>query len=102
MGNDVLFFPVMTEVKDELNQVTEIEEYKRMAFCEKKSTPQTEFFEAGRNGIKANCVLIPNTLDYNGESKVRYKDKVYSVYRTYERADDCIELYCEVRSGDQD
>lgn len=102
MGNDVLFFPVVTEVRDELNQVEEIEEYKRMAFCEKKSVPQSEFFEAGRSGIKASCVLIPNTLDYNGESKVRYKDKVYTVYRTYERADDRIELYCEVRAGDQD
>lgn len=102
MGNDVLFFPVVTEVKDELGQVEEVEDYLRMAFCEKKSTPQTEFFEAGRNGIKANCVLIPHVLDYSGESKVKYKDKVYSVYRTYERADDRIELYCEVRTGDQD
>ena len=101
MGNDVLFFPVVTKTEDELGQVEEVEEYSRMAFCEKKSTPQSEFFEAGRNGIKANCVLIPNTLDYNGESTVRYKDKVYSVYRTYERADDRIELYCEVRLGDQ-
>ena len=100
MGNDVLFFPIVTEVTDELGQVEETEEYVRMAFCEKKSTPQAEFFEAGRSDIKASCVLIPHTLDYNGESKVKYKDKVYSVYRTYERADERIELYCEVRLGD--
>ena len=94
-----MFFPVVTEVRDELGQEEEIVEYERQVFCEKRSTPQTEFFEAGRSGIKANCVLIVHTLDYSEEDTLRYKDKVYSVYRTYERPDDRIELYCEVRSG---
>ena len=98
MGNDIMYFPVTIKEEDELGQVVETETYSRMVFCEKRSTPQVEFFEAGRDGITASCVLITNVLDYEGESKVKYKEKVYSVYRTYERPDDRIELYCEVRS----
>ncbi|MBP0803712.1 phage head-tail adapter protein, partial [Bacillus anthracis] len=33
------------------------------------------------------------------ERKVKYRDKEYSIYRTYERDDEKIELYCEVKAG---
>jgi len=99
LRNDILFFPIVTTVKDELGQIDEVEEFTRQVFCKKKSIPQNEFFHAGQSGIKANCVLIVNVFDYQEEAKVKYKDKIYSVYRTYEKNDETIELYCEVRTG---
>ena len=33
-------------------------------------------------------------------TKVKYREKEYNIYRTYERNDEKIELYCEVKSGD--
>jgi SPP1 family predicted phage head-tail adaptor len=99
MGNDILFFPIVTIVEDDLGQVEEIEEFIRQVFCEKKSVPQSEFFAAGQSGIKASVVLIVNIFDYQDETKVKYRDKVYHVYRTYERSDENIELYCAVKAG---
>ncbi|MFC3883755.1 phage head closure protein [Bacillus songklensis] len=97
--NDILFFPVVTTVEDELGQKEEIEDYSRQVFCEKNSASRAEFFSAGQNGIKASCVLIINLFDYQKETRLKYENDIYSVYRTYERSDERIELYCEVRAG---
>jgi SPP1 family predicted phage head-tail adaptor len=99
MFNDILFFPIVTFTKDELSQIEETEVFSRQVFCEKKSVPQSEFFQAGQSGIKASYVLIVNFYDYQNETKVKYCDKVYHIYRTYERQDEKVELYCEVKSG---
>ena len=97
--NDILFFPVVTTIEDDLGQVEEKEDFTRQVFCQKKSVPQSEFFQAGQSGIKAACVLIVYTLDYQEEQKVKYRKEEYSIYRTYERDDEKIELYCEVKAG---
>ncbi|MBD5798407.1 phage head-tail adapter protein [Bacillus pseudomycoides] len=97
--NDILLFPVVTTIEDDLGQKEEIETFSRQVFCEKKSVPQSEFFQAGQSGIKASCVLIVHLLDYQEEQKVKYREKEYSIYRTYERNDEKVELYCEVKAG---
>ncbi|PDY48449.1 phage head closure protein [Bacillus pseudomycoides] len=97
--NDILLFPVVTTIEDELGQKEEFEEFIRQVFCEKKSVPQSEFFQAGQSGIKASCTLIVHLLDYQEEQKVKYREKEYSIYRTYERNDEKVELYCEVKAG---
>jgi SPP1 family predicted phage head-tail adaptor len=97
--NDILLFPTITTVEDELGQIEEIEDYNRQVFCEKKSIPQNEYFQAGLNGIKASAILIVPVFDYQEEVKLKYKEKEYTIYRTYERDDERIELYCEVRIG---
>lgn len=97
--NDILFFPVVTTTTDDLGQVEVTEWFTRQAFCEKKSISQNEFFQAGQNDFKPECVLIVYSLDYQEEQKVQYNNKTYSIYRTYERDDERIELYCEVKAG---
>ncbi|MEH6975904.1 MULTISPECIES: phage head closure protein [Bacillus] len=97
--NDILLFPVVTTIEDELGQKEEIETFSRQVFCKKKSVPQSEFFQAGQSGIKASCALIVHLLDYQEETKVKYGEKTYSIYRTYERDDEKVELYCEVKAG---
>lgn len=73
--------------------------FSRQVFCKKKSVPQSEFFQAGQSDIKASHVLIVHVLDYQDERKVKYRDKEFSIYRTYERDDEKIELYCEVKAS---
>ncbi|MDA1620154.1 MULTISPECIES: phage head closure protein [Bacillus cereus group] len=97
--NDILFFPVVTTTKDDLGQIEVSEDFTRQVFCEKKSISQNEFFQAGQNGFKPKCVLIVYSLDYQEEQKVQYNNKTYIIYRTYERDDERIELYCEVKAG---
>jgi SPP1 family predicted phage head-tail adaptor len=97
--NDILFFPVAKTTKDDLGQIEVSEDFTRQVFCEKKSISQNEFFQAGQNGFKPKCVLIVYSLDYQEEQKAQYNNKTYSIYRTYERDDERIELYCEVKVG---
>lgn len=97
--NDLAYFPSIEIVEDDLGQKEEIETYSRQVFCEKKSVPQNEFFQAGLNDIKASIVLIVHTLDYQGEESVMYDGKAYRIYRSYEREDERTELYGEVRAG---
>ncbi|PEL13786.1 phage head closure protein [Bacillus sp. AFS017336] len=100
MFNDILLFPTITTTKDELGQLIENEDFSRQVYCEKKSVTQNEFFQAGQNGIKSSCVLVVHLFEYQDETKVKFRNKIYSIYRTYERPDETIELYVEVRSGD--
>ena len=99
MFNEILFFPVVTVIEDELGQQIRTEDYSRMVFCDEKSIAQNEFFSAGQSGIKAARKLIVNSGDYQEEVKLKYKDKIYNIYRTYTTEDEKTELYCEFKVG---
>ena len=96
--NDVIKLIQVTLTLDEINQ--EIEEItEKTVFADRQSIPQTEFFQAGRDGIRASFRFVINTLDYSNETKVSYNNEIYHVYRTYEKGD-FIELYVEMRASD--
>ena len=71
---------------------------KNEVFCQVRSISQTEFFEAGRNGLNPSFVFTVFAGDYNGESLIEYEKLTYSVYRTYLNGD-YIELYVERKGG---
>jgi SPP1 family predicted phage head-tail adaptor len=97
--NDITFFPIITEVEDDLGQTEEVQDFSRKVFCERKSVPQSEYFQAGQSGIKASCVIIVHQFDYQDDESLKYNNKIYRIYRRYDRNDEKVELYCEVRSG---
>lgn len=72
---------------------------KRRVFCNVSSVTRAEFFEAGRNGFNPQYQLTMLKWDYQGESAIEYNGEVYAIYRTYERRNDEIELYCERKGG---
>lgn len=63
------------------------------------SISATEFFEAGRNGLKAQKRVSIFAPDYHGEIAVELNGTRYGVYRTYMPKDDTIELYLERKAG---
>lgn len=71
----------------------------REVFCKVDSVTRSEFFEAGRQGLNPEYRITMFFGDYNGESIVGYKGKMYSVYRTYLAKTDIIELYVERQGG---
>ena len=68
-------------------------------FCQVDSITRAEFFDGGRNGLNPEFKFTMFFGDYNGESVVEYADNTYSVYRTYLRRTDIIELYVERKGG---
>jgi SPP1 family predicted phage head-tail adaptor len=97
--NDILHFPVITETIDELNQPLQTKDFSRQVFCERIPVRQSEFYSAGQQGIKPSECLKVYDLDYQGEEELKYREKVYHIYRKYGPIDEKTELYCEVRSG---
>lgn len=71
----------------------------REVFCKVDSVTRAEFFEAGRQGLSPEYRITMFFGDYNGESVVGYKGRLYSVYRTYQAKTDIIELYVERQGG---
>lgn len=71
----------------------------REVFCKVDSVTRQEFFEGGRNGLNPEFRITMFFGDYNGEREVIYKDKPYSVYRTFHGRTDTLELYVERKGG---
>lgn len=63
------------------------------------SVNQSEFFEAGRNGLNPEFRFRMFAGDYDGQLVCEYNGKPYSIYRTYLRRNDVLELYVERKGG---
>ena len=69
-------------------------------FCDVRSITQTEWFNAGRNGIDHPAfVFVIHQYEYNNQQIVEYRGQRYGVYRTYVRRNESLELYCEAKGG---
>lgn len=77
--------------------VTEKQIYARV-----ESVSASEFFEGGQNGFKPEFRFLVNAWEYSDEPDIVFKDKVYSVYRTFRRSLDLLELYVERKAGRHD
>lgn len=63
-------------------------------------TTQSEFFEAGRAGLKASNITITiPARKYHGEESLEYRGQRLFIYRTYPPAADLLELHCEQKGG---
>lgn len=71
----------------------------REVFCQQHSISQSEFFDAGRNGLNPQHKLTVFEGDYQGETIAELDGVRYSIYRTYQGKGDCIELYLERKAG---
>ena len=71
----------------------------RDVFCKVESVTRAEFFEAGRAGLKPEYRITMFSGDYQDESIAGYKDRIYSIYRTFYGKNDDVELYVERKTG---
>lgn len=99
MDDEIILIAVKTETDDIGNSVV-TEKTERPVICKVRSVDRQEFFKAGQSGMNPKYRFDTDKVNYNGEELVKYKDKVYGIYRTYERTDsDTIELYVEEKAG---
>lgn len=64
-----------------------------------RSVYQNEFYQADQAGIRPQGVIVMNLADYSGERYLSIDGNKYSIYRTFERDQDWIELYYGDRVG---
>ena len=96
--SDVIKLISMNRTQDEYGRWVATPTAKEV-FCQVDSITRAEFFDGGRNGLNPELKFTMFFGDYNGESVVEYAGNTYSVYRTYLRRTDIIELYVERKGG---
>lgn len=74
---------------------------KRKIYCNVTSVTGTEWFEGGRNGLNPQYRITMFNFDYLGEKVIEYDGVRYAIYRTYNRSVDEIELYVELKKGNE-
>ena len=99
MRNDVLTLVKKTYVKDDYGVQRE-QTTERRVFCDVESITQKEFFAAENAGIRAAFRFDVFAYDYDGETEVIYNGGRYSIYRTYQKFNDILELYAERKTAD--
>lgn len=74
---------------------------RRKVFADVSSVTASEFFSGGMNGLKPELRMTIFAGDYKGENILEHSGKKYTVYRTYFARNDLVELYCELRKGNE-
>lgn len=87
-----------TYTQDSIGQFVSAETT-RQVYCDVRSVYRSEWFEAGRDGIKPAYVFTMFAPDYEGEKIVEYNGGRYGVYRTYVGRNETLELYVEEKGG---
>lgn len=74
-------------------------EQTQTVFCNASSIGSGEFYTAAQTGLQPQYRFIVLAAEYNGQTLLQYKGEDLSVYRTYRRSVDYVELYTEKRQG---
>lgn len=84
---------------DEIGRQIPTLEVETTVFCDISSISLEEITAAGKIGLKPQYKITLFRYDYDGQKLVNLEGKRYSVYRTYLRRDEMIELYLEEKAG---
>lgn len=97
--NEILTLEKTTYSTDSLEQLIPVSTETRKVFCSVKSASRAEWSAAAHRDLKpAYCITIWAD-EYCGEVTAIYEGERYSIYRTYRRNHEEIELYLEQRVG---
>lgn len=90
--NDVIVLISQKAIQDDVGNF-EISEIENEIFCKIKSSSRSEFFEAAKEGFKAEIKAEIWEQEYNGETVARIGNKTFNIYRTYKVNEYKRELY---------
>lgn len=94
----VLTLVGVTYTADSIGQLVP-QETRREVFCSLSSVSASEWFEAGRAGLKAEYRAALFAPDYEGETMAELDGVRYGVYRAYRGKNETVELYLERKAG---
>jgi len=91
---DVIKLISYTTTENELGDTIEVPT-ERQVFADKQSVRQSEFYQAATTGLRPELMFVVRTIEYNGESRLKYNGKEYSIIRTYDKDGELTELVCQ-------
>lgn len=77
----------------------------REVFCKVTSTTRAEFYQARQTGLEPEFVFVTQPCNYDNERILAYgvdehnQPQRYSIYRTYRRGADVLEIYAQKEVG---
>lgn len=71
------------------------EPIEREVFADKQSVRQSEFYQAAATGLRPELMFVVRSIDYQGETRLKYNDKEYNIIRTYDKDGELTELVCQ-------
>lgn len=72
---------------------------KKDVFAVMSSINQSEFYEAGQQGLQPYACYAVRMTEYSGEDEIEVNGEELTIYRTYNRTDGRVELYATKRKG---
>lgn len=101
MNHIIDFYLVQeTNVKDSTGQTTTQKTYVLRTGIE-KSVYEREFYQADQSGLRPQGIVEISSFDYANEAFIKIGTQEYSIYRTYHKGTDRIELYYGERVGNK-
>jgi SPP1 family predicted phage head-tail adaptor len=92
---DVINLYIESKIKNEANGNIETSlTLCKKIYANKKSIRQSEFYQARASGLQAEIMFEVFLHDYSDEKVVEYNTKKYNVVRTFQKAEDKLELIC--------
>lgn len=73
---------------------------RRTVLARRGPITRAEWEAAYTNGLRPQVMCLVRAADYHGEEDCELDGRKLGIYRTYERADEWTELYCERKAGD--
>lgn len=73
----------------------------RKVFAKLSSVSSQEWFDGGRNGLNPQYRFTMFSHDYKNEKILEYDGVQYTIYRTYLNTIDEIDLYTELKKGNE-
>ena len=95
----IVTLEVPTYGRDALNQIVKTGTEQTPVYCQIESVSQSEWSAAGINGLKAEYKLTVWTDEYRNAVTAILDGVRYSIYRTFQRSEDMIELYLTRKAG---
>lgn len=101
MDRSTPIYLIQETYAEDLYGVRQATRTKRSVYANVRSVSAAEWFEGGRAGLNPEYRFTMFAPDYQGEKVVEYNGVQYAVYRTYQERTDTIELYTQLRKGEQ-
>lgn len=91
---DVVKLISITVTENDMGDIIETP-VEREVFADKQSIRQSEFYQAAATGLRPELMFVVRSIDYEGEPRLKYSGKEYTIIRTYDKDGELIELICQ-------
>lgn len=90
---DTIDLVAVSQTQDEYGAPVESETTIQV-FANKKSIRQSEFYQALTTGLELEIMFEIRSIEYGGESRIRFENELYYIIRTHSKNEEILELIC--------